>query len=649
MSYRFPASDTGKALLSATDAKAARDAILAVSDLDPRLDDNRTPVDGSVTSEKIDPATLSALAIPADGSVTSAKLDPTFSGTLVTKTGTETLTNKTLTNPLLSTPRLTSINDNTGALVAGIAGGENYFNIFGTASGGNPGIYVQGTTDANVGINIQPKGNGKIFLRSDTGNTPTLSAAGPDASLDLDLLSKGSGAVKVNGVAVVDVSSTQTLTNKTLTTPVLTNPAITGGKLNNIYDSSGNLVMGLIGAASPNYATIMSAATGSTPQISLGGVDANVGLNLVTKGTGKFTIYTPSGETPSIVGSGAGATHGLSLTTKGGGLVQVNGDTVVTATATQTLSNKFFTGITSFGLNAETQMWVMLNSAAGNYRNLQYQTAGSARWNVRCTNEAESGSNAGSNYEIAPRTDANVALPVALRIERATGNSTFSSIVSANSFVPSKTSTATAAGTTTLTIASSQVQEFTGSTTQTVKLPTTGVTAGMSYTIINLSTGAVTVQSSGGNGILVQATNRIATFTARIDTPTAAADWQHTGTPISASAGTNSVAMRDASGNILADNFIKTKTATATAAGITTLTMDSTAIQEFTGATTQTVKLPTTGVTAGQQYTVVNNSSGSVTVQSSGANTVATVTAATLQLFVAQIDTPTAAAHWRAI
>ena len=62
------------------------------------------------------------------------------------------------------------------------------------------------------------------------------------------------------------------------------------------------------------------------------------------------------------------------------------------------------------------------------------------------------------------------------------------------------TSTATAAGTTTLTSASNFYQRFTGSTTQTVVLPVTSTLAqGVAYEIENASTGNLTVNSSGGN------------------------------------------------------------------------------------------------------------------------------------------------------
>ena len=65
------------------------------------------------------------------------------------------------------------------------------------------------------------------------------------------------------------------------------------------------------------------------------------------------------------------------------------------------------------------------------------------------------------------------------------------------------TTTATAAGTTTLTSASNHYQRFTGSTTQTVVLPVTStLAAGVAYEIENASTGNLTVNSSGGNLVI---------------------------------------------------------------------------------------------------------------------------------------------------
>lgn len=68
-----------------------------------------------------------------------------------------------------------------------------------------------------------------------------------------------------------------------------------------------------------------------------------------------------------------------------------------------------------------------------------------------------------------------------------------------NALAEAVTTTATAAGTTTLTVASTAVQQFTGSTTQTVVTPdATTLVTGQPYFITNRSTGAVTVNANGG-------------------------------------------------------------------------------------------------------------------------------------------------------
>jgi len=122
------------------------------------------------------------------------------------------------------------------------------------------------------------------------------------------------------------------------------------------------------------------------------------------------------------------------------------------------------------------------------------------------------------------------------------------------------------------------------------------------------------------------------------------------GTTITFPSGTapaaSSVAMWDANSNISANNFIEGFTSTATAAGTTTLTVGSNQIQVFTGSTTQNVKLPTTSVAAGQQYWVINNSTGAVTVQASNGSTILVVGPNASALFTALVATPTTPSNW---
>ena len=70
------------------------------------------------------------------------------------------------------------------------------------------------------------------------------------------------------------------------------------------------------------------------------------------------------------------------------------------------------------------------------------------------------------------------------------------------------TTTVTAAGTTTLTNASTQQQFFTGTSAQTVRLPQTStLVLGQSYCVVNNSTALVTVQTFTSNAIRLNSTN----------------------------------------------------------------------------------------------------------------------------------------------
>jgi hypothetical protein len=247
--------------------------------------------------------------------------------------------------------------------------------------------------------------------------------------------------------------------------------------------------------------------------------------------------------------------------------------------------------------------------------------------------------------------------------------------LSANNHLQGYATTATAAGTTTLTVASAQTQTFTGSTTQTCRLPVTStLVLGFTFTIQNLSSGVVTVESSGSNAIQALAANTGITVRCIATSGTGTSSWQWhyyriqsgqivlttdvTGTLPIANGGTavtsatttptaSSFAAWDANNNFSADNFLAGYTTTATAAGTTTLTVDSTRTQIFTGSTTQTVTLPVVSTLAlGTSYIITNLSSGVVTVQSSGANSIQAMQANSTLIVVSNATSGTGAAVW---
>jgi len=99
--------------------------------------------------------------------------------------------------------------------------------------------------------------------------------------------------------------------------------------------------------------------------------------------------------------------------------------------------------------------------------------------------------------------------------------------------------------------------------------------------------------------------------------------------------------------NPVINNIKMGYTTTATAAGTTTLTVASNYRQFFTGTTTQTIVLPVTStLVTGIAYEIENNSTGLLTVNSSGGNLVGTVPAGVCAHAVCIGTTLTTAADW---
>ncbi len=100
---------------------------------------------------------------------------------------------------------------------------------------------------------------------------------------------------------------------------------------------------------------------------------------------------------------------------------------------------------------------------------------------------------------------------------------------------------------------------------------------------------------------------------------------------------------------IITGSVVSAYATTATAAGSTTLTALSPGVQFFTGTTTQTVVLPVASTMAvGQAFTIENNSTGLVTVNSSGANAVLVLGASTRARITCVVNSGTDQTSWDA-
>lgn len=105
-----------------------------------------------------------------------------------------------------------------------------------------------------------------------------------------------------------------------------------------------------------------------------------------------------------------------------------------------------------------------------------------------------------------------------------------SSNLSSNNFLAGFQAIVAAAGNTVLVIGSPQTTQITGSTTQTVTMPVVStLKVGTPYKIINSSTGAVTVNSSGGNLIQTVAPGTTLELVSILNSGTSAASWYSDG------------------------------------------------------------------------------------------------------------------------
>ena len=188
------------------------------------------------------------------------------------------------------------------------------------------------------------------------------------------------------------------------------------------------------------------------------------------------------------------------------GILQYNGIDLVNLSAAQTLLNKTIAA----GSNTITGLAnANLSGSAGiTNANLAAMAAGTVKANV-------------TGGSAVPTDVALVAAPTASTAMFRDSNAN----VAVNGIIEGFATIATAAGTTTLTVASAMNQQFTGSTTQTVVLPdATTLRLGQQFFVANRSTGTVTVNANGG-GLVQSLTTNVAAMLTCTSIGSAAGAW----------------------------------------------------------------------------------------------------------------------------
>jgi microcystin-dependent protein len=264
--------------------------------------------------------------------------DGTGSSPVITQISTDTLLNKTLTSPSINGGTIT------GATISGstivVTGDANYVAIYdgsGDLSGEQYLAKSRGGSDQdNSSITFPSSG----VLTTNAG-TQTLTNKTLTGNIIASFTPDGVNTLTAPTVTdtLVGLAATQTLTNKTLTSPNINNPIlnITGAASQvAVYNGSGNLTGEMY----------LSLAQGGSGQNNSSVVFPTSGTLVTTTATQTLTNKTLTGNIiASFTPDGTHTLTAPSIT-----------DTLVTLTATQTLTNKTLTApsITTPSIDVET-------------------------------------------------------------------------------------------------------------------------------------------------------------------------------------------------------------------------------------------------------------------------------------------------------
>ena len=458
--------------------------------------------------------------------------------------------------------------------------------VFGS---GTTVTYGNGEAAINVGNNgTLSASNGGTGITSTPTNGQIL--IGNGSGFTLATLTSGTGINVTNSAGAITIANTG-VTSLTASTGISVNSST-----------------GAITVTNTGVTSFSAGTTGFSPtSASTGAVVLSGRLNVSNGGTG-ITATPTNGQI--LIGNGSGFT--LATLTAGSGLSVANASGAITLSNTGVTSLTASTGIS---VSASTGAITVTNTGVTSFQtSLSGLTPSSASTGVVTLAGTLGTTSGGTGTTVAPTAGQ-------LLVGQTGGT-----------FVPFTVTTgtgiSTVVGSGTFQINNTGVTSFSAGTTGlSVSASVGAVTLGGTLAVTNGGTGVVSPSAGAllvGNGS--SAMTQLADVAVGSALTSGGVGVAPTWTAFTSNAIASTLMSRDVNANTRVNNLIEGYTTTVTAAGTTTLSVASTKQQFFTGTTTQTVVLPSTStLVVGQQYEVINTSTGAVTVQTATPTVLTTV------------------------
>jgi hypothetical protein len=278
----------------------------------------------------------------AASTLTNATNNYGFYGNIASGTGRFNFyANGTAANVFAGTTSLGGLVGAESLRVTPVASAVNYLNAFGAVTTGSPTLQAQGS-DTNIGLILQAKGTGSLFL-----NCPT----------EVFRLSIVSGTDFTNYFTQTGSLTYAAAGSSTDISFVFT--AKGAGNLN-LKTGGGTQFLVANTASAVNYLQTTGAATTGSPTISAQGSDANISLRLTPKGTGVVTTAAAItlGSATATTAGGSTTAYLQMGTTAGLGIYFGSGAPTIAAAQGSLY-------IRSDGSSTSTRMYINTNGSTG--------------------------------------------------------------------------------------------------------------------------------------------------------------------------------------------------------------------------------------------------------------------------------------------